>query len=60
MAINGNNIIVYQQVDNAWVAIAATKSDEIQVYRFDRAACSLEPAGAPIKAWRPLCFKFKY
>ena len=33
-------------------------SDEIQVYRFDRAACTLEPAGAPIPAWRPLCFTF--
>ena len=31
MAMNGNNIIVYQLVDNSWVAIAATKSDEIQV-----------------------------
>ena len=33
-------------------------SDEIQVYRFDRAACTLEPVGEPIAAWRPLCFKF--
>ena len=33
-------------------------SNEIQVYRFDRAACTLEPAGAPIPCWRPLCFKF--
>ena len=33
-------------------------SDEIQVYRFDRAACALEPVGEPIPCWRPLCFKF--
>ena len=28
---NGNNIIVYQYNGSQWVAIAATKSDEIQV-----------------------------
>ena len=33
-------------------------SNEIQVYRFDRAACTLEPVGDPILCWRPLCFKF--
>lgn len=33
-------------------------SDEIQVYRFDRESCSLEPAGDPVKAWKPLCFVF--
>ena len=33
-------------------------SNEIQVYRFDRAACALEPVGEPIPCWRPLCFKF--
>ena len=33
-------------------------SDEIQMYRFDRAACALEPVGAPLKAYRPLCFTF--
>ena len=32
--------------------------NEIQVYRFDRAACTLESVGAPLKAWKPLCFKF--
>ena len=32
--------------------------NEIQVYRFDRAACTLEAVGAPLKAWKPLCFKF--
>ena len=33
-------------------------SNEIQVYAFDRATCSLSPVGKPIAAWRPLCFKF--
>ena len=33
-------------------------SDEIRVYRFDRAACALEPVGAPVPVWRPLCFRF--
>ena len=33
-------------------------SNEIRVYRFDRAACALEPVGEPIPCWRPLCFKF--
>jgi len=33
-------------------------SDEIQVYRFDRAACTLTPVGDPVAVWRPLCFKF--
>ena len=33
-------------------------SNEIQVYRFDRTACTLEPVGAAIPCWRPLCFKF--
>lgn len=34
-------------------------SNEIQVYAFDRAACTLKAVGAPIVAWQPLCFKFK-
>ena len=33
-------------------------SDEIQVYRFDCAACALVPVGGPIACWRPLCFRF--
>ena len=33
-------------------------SDEIQVYRFDRDTASLEPVGAPIPAYHPLCFTF--
>ena len=34
-------------------------SDEIQIYAFDREACTLKPVGAPIKCWQPLCFKFR-
>ena len=34
-------------------------SNEIQVYRFDRSACTLEPVGKPLPCWRPLCFKFR-
>ena len=41
-----------------FMVVGHKMSDEIQVYRFDRAACTLAPAGAPIPAWRPLCFKF--
>ena len=33
-------------------------SDEIQMYAFDRAECTLTPVGSPMKAFRPLCFKF--
>ena len=33
-------------------------SDEIQVYRFDRASASLEPVGKPMPAYHPLCFTF--
>jgi len=33
-------------------------SNEIRVYRFDRASCTLEPVGAAIPCWRPLCFRF--
>lgn len=32
-------------------------SNEIQVYAFDRATCTLTPVGNPIPCWRPLCFK---
>jgi 6-phosphogluconolactonase (cycloisomerase 2 family) len=41
-----------------FMVVGHKRSNEIQVYRFDRAACTLEPAGAPVKAWKPLCFKF--
>ncbi len=33
-------------------------SDEIQMYAFDRVNCTLMPVGEPMKAFRPLCFKF--
>lgn len=41
-----------------FMVVGHKMSNEIQVYRFDRAACTLEPVGAPISCWRPLCFKF--
>ena len=41
-----------------FMVVGHKMSDEIQVYRFDREACSLTPVGAPIPCWRPLCFKF--
>ena len=41
-----------------FMVVGHKMSDEIQVYRFDRAACTLEPVDDPIAAWRPLCFKF--
>ena len=41
-----------------FVVVGHKMSDEIQVYRFDRATCGLTPVGAAIPAWRPLCFKF--
>ena len=33
-------------------------SNEIQMYAFDRDKCALTPVGEPVKAFRPLCFKF--
>lgn len=41
-----------------FMVVGHKMSNEIQVYRFDRAACTLEPVGDPIACWRPLCFKF--
>ena len=41
-----------------FMVVGHKMSDEIQVYRFDRAACTLESVGDPIPCWRPLCFKF--
>ena len=41
-----------------FMVVGHKMSDEIQVYRFDRAACTLEPVGDAIPCWRPLCFKF--
>lgn len=42
-----------------FMVVGHKRSNEIQVYRFDRAACTLTPVGEPISAWMPLCFKFK-
>ena len=41
-----------------FIVVGHKMSNEVQVYRFDRAACTLEPVGEPISAWRPLCLKF--
>ncbi len=41
-----------------FMVVGHKMSDEIQIYRFDREACTLTPVGAPIACHRPLCFKF--
>ena len=41
-----------------FIVVGHKMSNEVQIYRFDRAACTLEPVGEPIPCWRPLCFKF--
>ena len=41
-----------------FMVVGHKMSNEIQVYAFDRAACTLTPVESPIPAWRPLCFKF--
>ena len=41
-----------------FMVVGHKMSNEIQVYCFDREACTLTPVGAPITCWRPLCFKF--
>ena len=41
-----------------FMVVGHKMSDEIQVYRFDREACTLAPAGAPLACWRPLYFSF--
>ena len=41
-----------------FMVVGHKMSNEIQVYAFDRTACTLTPVGKPIEAWRPLCFKF--
>ena len=41
-----------------FMVVGHKMSNEIQIYRFDRAACTLDPVGDPIPCWRPLCFKF--
>ena len=46
------------EMEAAVTVVGHKMSDEIQVYRFDSENCSLEPAGNPVKAWKPLCFVF--
>ena len=41
-----------------FMVVGHKMSDEIQVYSFDRAKCTLAPVGDPIPCHRPLCFKF--
>lgn len=41
-----------------FMVVGHEMSNEMQVYRFDRGACTLTPVGEPLAAWRPLCFKF--
>ena len=41
-----------------FMVVGHKMSDEIQVYSFDRAKCTLVPVGDPIPCHRPLCFKF--
>ena len=42
-----------------FMVVGHKMSNEIQVYRFDRSVCTLEPVGKPIPCWRPLCFTFR-
>ena len=42
-----------------FMVVGHKKSDEIQVYAFDRERCTLERVGDPIPCWKPLCFKFR-
>ena len=41
-----------------FMVVGHERSDDIQVYRFDRSACTLTPVGPAISTWHPLCFKF--
>ena len=41
-----------------FMVVGHKMSNEIQVYAFDRNACTLTPVGSPIACWRPLCFQF--
>lgn len=47
MAQNGNNIIVQTQNGSSWVAVAATKSDELQAE-----ADMIEKASATQQSWK--------
>lgn len=49
MAQVGNNIIVYAQSGNNWVAVAATKSDELQV---DGETIEIASSDANDQTWR--------
>lgn len=42
-----------------FMVVGHKMSNEIQVYRFDREACTLTPCGKPVEAFKPLCFKFR-
>ena len=42
-----------------FMVVGHKMSNEIQMYRFDRASFSLTPVGKPIPCWKPLCFKFR-
>lgn len=42
-----------------FMVVGHKMSNEIQIYGFDRATCSLKPVGKPIPCWKPLCFKFR-
>lgn len=42
-----------------FMVVGHKMSNEIQVYRFDRAACTLTACGKPVEAFKPLCFKFR-
>ena len=44
--------------DEKFMVVGHKMSNEIRIYSFDRAACTLKPVGDPIPCWRPLCFKF--
>ncbi len=41
-----------------FMVVGHKMSDEIQIYRFDRTACTLTPVGTPIPCYHPLCFQF--
>ena len=41
-----------------FVVVGYELDDALQVYRFDSVDATLTPAGASLKAWHPVCFKF--
>jgi len=41
-----------------FVIVGHKTSNEIRIYAFDRAACTLTPVGTPVPVYRPLCFGF--